>query len=88
MARHLDGDFQNYWRLRRCGKSIGFWRVDCPACGYYPQSRPGEDYFKYTNRRYRAVLSHMLERHLKQKALTYRRIEAEQKRREDKSHAA
>lgn len=83
---YLEGDFQNYWDIRRCGDSIGFRRINCPCCPYDPKlsARVGEDFAWYNYRKYKAVMAHMVDAHLKKLALTNRRILAEQARREAK----
>jgi hypothetical protein len=40
----------------------------------------GEDFIWYSYRKYKAVLTHIVETHLKRQALTNRRIQAEHKR--------
>jgi hypothetical protein len=44
----------------------------------------GEDFLWYSYRKYKAVLAHVIDAHLKKPALTHRRILAEQARREAK----
>src|SRR6266567_402281 len=90
LHKYLDGDFQNYWDIRRCGTSIGFKKINCPVCGHEPQlvARVGEDFVWYSYRKYKAVLTHVVDAHLKKPALMHRRILAEQARREAKKAVA
>src|SRR6516162_1810334 len=44
LQKHYGGASLNYWRLRRYGRNgefIGFVRIDCPYCGWYPQDKMG-----------------------------------------------
>jgi len=48
----------------------------------------GEDFVWYSYRKYKAVLTHVVDAHLKKPALMHRRILAEQARREAKKAVA
>lgn len=84
LQKYLDGDWQNFWDIRRCGKGIGFAHIDCPVCGFQPQigARVGDNFIWYSYRKYKAVLTHVVTAHCHQQALTHRRIAAEEKRKQ------
>lgn len=91
LHRYLDGEFQNYWDIRRFGgNKIGLKKINCPLCPYEPKlaARVGENFVWYSYRKYQAVLTHVIDAHLKREALTHRRILADQARREAKKIAA
>jgi hypothetical protein len=80
----LDGDFQSCYQPRRYGSGIGPDKIDCEVCGYDPKHVTrglSEDYWKYSYRKWRAVVIHMLWNHLRQQMLTHRRIVAKEKER-------
>lgn len=80
LQRYLDGDFQNFWDIRRFGKNVGTL-IKCPVCGDLPPKAYNTASFIFNSYRKRAWLAnHLVVVHLHDKALTHRRIEAEHKR--------
>ena len=88
LQKRFNGASLNFWRLRRYGTDgqyIGFVRIDCPYCGWYPQDTHG---WFTTSRRKTAVMQHMvdcprLHGYAAKRAETYRRIAAEDARIEE-----
>ena len=75
---YLDRDFQNFWDVRRCGKSYGL-RIKCPACNAEPPSqRDNEDFIMYGYRKWRWLANHMVSAHMADRAERFRRRHAEE----------
>lgn len=88
LQKYLDGDFQNFWDIRRFGRNVGTL-IKCPVCSALPPKYQGGGDFIFNSYRKRAWLAnHLVVAHLHDKALTHRRIEAEHLRREQASVAA
>jgi len=63
----------------RCGNNYGL-RVKCPVCGQTPPKQHAGEALWYGHRRWRWLGNHMVSVHMRDAALTHRRIEAEQRR--------
>jgi hypothetical protein len=84
LQRYLDGDFQNFWNIRRFGKRLGTV-IQCACCDWAPpKAKHGEDLVWYSYRKYRALCEHLFSAHLRKEALTHRRIAASVQRKRGK----